>query len=86
MAAVQPVTDFWQAAPVEGAPASEPTEVRVAYTRTRSTSGSCATTGPAGILVIGSRRDSPLDDTDAFAVILDTYRDRQNGFVFGTNP
>ena len=28
----------------------------------------------------------PLDDTDSFQMIVDTYRDRQNGFVFGTNP
>ena len=25
-------------------------------------------------------------DTDTFQMIVDTYRDRQNGFVFGTNP
>ena len=27
-----------------------------------------------------------MDDTDSFQMIVDTYRDRQNGFVFGTNP
>jgi hypothetical protein len=36
--------------------------------------------------VTDARRDSNLDDTDSFRAIFDTYLDRQNGFVFGTNP
>ncbi len=85
--AIEPLTDFWQTAPVEGAPASESTEVRVAYTQDALFLGVvCHDSDPAGIVVNGSRRDSPLEETDAFQVILDTYRDRQNGFVFGTNP
>ena len=27
-----------------------------------------------------------MDDTDSFQFILDTFRDGQSGFVFGTNP
>ena len=41
---------------------------------------------PSGIIVSDARRDAPMDDTDSFQMIIDTYRDRQNGFVFGTNP
>jgi hypothetical protein len=37
-------------------------------------------------MVSDSRRDASLDDTDSFRFVLDTYRDGQNGFVFGTNP
>jgi hypothetical protein len=33
-----------------------------------------------------ARRRSRLDDSDSFRIVLDTYRDRQNGFVFATNP
>ena len=44
------------------------------------------TTTPPAIIVSDSRRDADLDETDAFQVIMDTYLDRQNGFVFGTNP
>ena len=33
-----------------------------------------------------SRRDSSLDDTDSFQIIIDTYLDKQNGFVFGDQP
>ena len=54
---------------------------------TRSTSAWSATTAiPSSIIVSDSRRDAGLDDTDSFQIIFDTYRDRQNGFVFGTNP
>ena len=55
--------------------------------RTRSTSAPCCyDRDPSGIIVSDSRRDAPLDDIDSFQMIFDTYRDRQNGFVFGTNP
>ena len=46
----------------------------------------CHDRDPGGIIVSDSRRDADLDETDAFQVIMDTYLDRQNGFVFGTNP
>jgi hypothetical protein len=85
--AAPPLLDFWQTAPSEGAPASERTEVRIVYTSDTLYFGVvCRDSDPAGIVVNGSRRDSPLDETDSFQIILDTYRDRQNGFVFGTNP
>ena len=41
---------------------------------------------PSRIIVADSRRDSELVETDSFQIILDTYRDQQTGFVFGTNP
>ena len=46
----------------------------------------CYVADPATIIVSDSRRDSQLRDTDSFQIILDTFLDRQNGFVFGTNP
>jgi hypothetical protein len=86
-AAVTPLTDFWQTTPDAGAPASQPTEVRVLYSETTLYFGViCFDDDPSGIIVNESRRDSPLDETDSFQIILDTYLDRQNGFVFGTNP
>ena len=36
-------------------------------------------------MVSDARRDANLDNTDAFIFILDTYKDGQNGFIFGTN-
>jgi hypothetical protein len=84
---VEPLTDFWQTAPDAGSPASQPTEVRILYTETMLYFGVvCYDDDPSGIIVNESRRDSSLEDTDSFQVVLDTYLDRQNGFVFGTNP
>jgi hypothetical protein len=82
-----PVTAFWQEQPNEGQPASEPTEVRVVFTADTLYVGvTLFDQDPSGIIVSDARRDAPLDDTDSFQMIFDTYRDRQNGFVFGTNP
>jgi hypothetical protein len=61
--------------------------VRIAYTSdTLLVAVVCYDRDPSTIVIAEARRDSPLDDTDSFRLILDTYRDRQNGFVFGTNP
>jgi len=86
-AAAPALTGFWQTGPDEGAPASQRTEVRIFYTDDTLYFGVvCFDDDPAGIVVNESRRDSSLTDTDSFQIILDTYLDRQNGFVFGTNP
>jgi hypothetical protein len=85
--AIEPVTDFWQSTPDTGAPSSERTEVRIAYTSdTLLVAVVCYDRDPSALVIAEGRRDSPLDDADSFRLILDTYRDRQNGFVFGTNP
>lgn len=81
------ITDFWQTTPNAGMPASERTEVRILYTDRAFYIGVvCYDRAPESIIVSDSRRDAPLDETDSFAFILDTYLDGQNGFVFGTNP
>jgi len=86
-AGVPALTGFWQTLPDEGAPASQRTEVRISYSDDTLYFGVvCYDDDPAGIVVNESRRDSPLENTDSFQIILDTYLDRQNGFVFGTNP
>ena len=86
-ASAKPATRFWQNAPDEGQPASERTEVRVIYTLDTIYFGVvCYDRDPDSIIVTDSLRDSSLDDTDSFQIIVDTYLDRQNGFVFGTNP
>lgn len=81
-----PAADFWQIQPDDGRPSSQRTEVRVGYTDTAMYVGVVAfDTDPGGIIVADSRRDSSLDDTDAFLFIIDGLLDRQNGYVFGTN-
>jgi hypothetical protein len=82
-----PITGFWQEQPNQGEPASEQTEVRVVYTETTLYVGVIAyDREPESIIVSDARRDAGLDETDSFRMIFDTYRDRLNGFVFGTNP
>ena len=81
-----PITGFWQTTPDEGRPATEETEVRVLYTRGTLYIGVvCYDREPSRIIVTDSRRDASLDEMDSFRFVLDTYRDRQNGFLFGTN-
>ena len=85
--AVQPYATFTQQDPDEGAPASERTEVRVLFDRSTLYIGVvCFDREPDKIIVSQARRDSPLTDTDGIILVLDTFNDRQNAFVFGTNP
>ena len=86
-AAVEPVSGFRQSAPDEGEPATERTEVRIVFTGDTIYFGIvCYDRDPAGIIVSDSRRDSSMNDADSFQMVLDTFSDRQNGFVFGTTP
>lgn len=81
------IDGFRQYQPFEGQPVSERTEVRMIFTRDTLYVGVvCYDSDPDGIIVTDSRRDSSLDNTDSFRMIFDTFRDVQNGFVFGTNP
>ncbi len=78
---------FRQVRPDEGLPATQKTEVFIGYLDESLYIGVIAYDDtPAGIIVTDSRRDSSLDDTDSFRVLIDGLLDRQNGFVFGTNP
>ena len=80
-------TGFSQTAPDEGQPASERTEVRIVFTDDTIYFGVvCYDRDPDAIIVTDSRRDSSITDSDSFQLILDTFLDRQSGFVFGTSP
>ena len=85
--AVPEATSFVQTRPHVGQPASEETSVRIAYTDdTLYVAVICYDRDPSGIIVNDSRRDASLRDTDSVQILFDTFRDGQNGFVFGTNP
>ena len=85
--AAAPATGFRQTQPDEGAPASERTEVRVVFTESTLYIGVICYDRDAGSITIAdSRRDASLDDGDSIQIILDTFLDRQSGFVFGTSP
>ena len=82
-----PATGFLQSTPDEGRPASERTEIRIICNADTIYFGVvCYVSDPSTIIVSDSRRDTPLNETDSFRIIIDTYLDQQNGFVFGTNP
>ncbi len=81
-----PASGFWQVQPNDGSPATQRTEVFVGYTDDALYVGVIAyDDDPSAIIVSDSRRDSSLDDTDAFLFVIDGLLDRQNGYVFGTN-
>ena len=81
------ISNFIQSEPVEGAPASELTEVRVAYDEEAIYVGAWLYDSEASQIVVWEqRRDANLTRFNAFLLILDTYHDRENGFVFATNP
>lgn len=75
-----------QVRPNAGKASSEKTEIRITYDdHTLYVSAVCYDAEAKGIVVTDARRDGDLSATDAFLMILDTYHDSQNGFVFGTN-
>ena len=82
-----PFGGFTQAEPLAGQLASEDTEVRILYDDDFIYVGVINyDSRPDQLLVTDSRRDANLGDADSFQMIFDTYLDRQNGFMFGTNP
>ncbi len=82
-----PATGFIQSMPNEGESASETTEVRIVFTEDTIYFGViCYDADPSSIIVRDSRRDSSMNEADSFQLVIDTFSDQQNGFVFGTTP
>ena len=78
---------FTQQDPIEGAPASERTEVRILIGRGNLYIGIiCFESDPSRIIAAQARRDAALSNVDSIIIALDTFNDSQNAFVFGTNP
>ena len=83
----QPAGDFIQAEPHEGEAASEPTDVRIVYDHDALYIGVvCHDAMPSALVVNDIRKDFTAGEQDSFEVILDTFADRRNGFVFVVNP
>jgi hypothetical protein len=81
---VPAITEFVQAEPAEGAPISERTEAWILYDDDNVYFACrCWDRHPERIVANDMRRDSPnLRNNDNFAVELDTFHDRRNGFLF----
>src|SRR5258708_4547338 len=74
-----PITDFRQREPYEGQPATEPTEVRVLYTRNEVYFGIvCHDSSPHGVAATQLRRDVSQEFDDYFEIVIDSRRDRRN--------
>lgn len=79
--------DFIQSEPREGQAATEPTEVMIAFDDQYLYIGArMRDSDPAREIVNDIRKDFREDDQDDFEVIIDTFRDRRNGYVFIVNP
>ena len=80
-------TGFTQREPAQGTPGSERTEVRIFTDDQALYVGAWLFDSRAGEIVPGEKvRDGQLINSDYFGLILDTFHDRQNGFVFATTP
>ena len=82
------IEEFTQQEPKEGAAASERTEVRVVYDgKTLHIGVHAFDVQPSSIVATEMRRDSDrLLDEDNFQIILDTFNDSRNGYMFVTTP
>ena len=79
------ISGFYQIDPDEGAPATQKTEVRVAYDDDAIYIGArMYDTSPDSIITRLARRDVWLN-SDEFAVGFDPYHDKRSGYFFGVN-
>ncbi len=79
--------EFLQRDPNEGMAASEQTEVQVLYDSENLYFGVVCSDSQAGrILATELRRDNRFNNDDSFAIILDTFHDHRNSFLFRVNP
>jgi hypothetical protein len=84
---IAPATGFTQRNPDEGARATEETEVRFAFDDQNLYIGiRCLDSEPQAAVLTQNRRDGEMENTDSIQILLDTFNDGQNAFVFGTTP
>ena len=82
-----PATGFRRDRPGDGNPASERTEVRVAFTADALYIGArMYARGPDQVSQLRGRRDSFMQSNDQFQVQIDSYHDHRTAFVFGVTP
>ena len=83
----QPLTGFLQRELHEGDPVTERTEVRIVTDGQALYIAARLYDRDAKRIIVGEKiRDVQIENSDYFAIALDTYLDRQNGFVFATTP
>ena len=81
-----PIDTFVQQEPREGQPASDRTEVRILYDSKHIYIGVYAHASEP-VIATEMRRDADrLFDEDNFQIIIDTFHDSRNGYMFLTTP
>ncbi|MGE3521062.1 MAG: DUF5916 domain-containing protein, partial [Vicinamibacterales bacterium] len=82
-----PAADFVQIDPLNGRPATEATEVRIAYNARSFYMGViCYDSEPDGWIGYQRRRDEFLSSDDRFQWTIDTFLDARSGYFFEMNP
>ncbi|MCD6192741.1 MAG: hypothetical protein J7L26_04640 [Candidatus Aminicenantes bacterium] len=83
----QKISNFTQRELNEGQPATERTEVGILYTQKTLFIGLwCYDSEPKKLVAKEMKRDFNYSSDDNFKIIIDTYHDRRNAYLFVTNP
>ncbi|HLG15451.1 MAG TPA: DUF5916 domain-containing protein [Blastocatellia bacterium] len=82
-----PIGEILQREPRPGEKASELTEVKLLHdSRALYIGVTCYDSEPHRIIGTQMARDADLSADDRVEIVVDTFRDRRNGFYFATNP
>jgi hypothetical protein len=83
----QHISNFTQRELSEGQPVTEKTEVAILYNDATLLIGFwCYDREPDKLTAQKMQRDFDFDTEDNFEIIIDTYNDKRNGYLFVTNP
>ena len=83
----QPATDFKQADPLSGEPATEDTDIRIVFNENNLYIGAeFFDSDPDGLLANQMVRDGSLDSDDRFMWTIDPLYDQRSGYFFEVNP
>jgi len=83
----EPSDAFTQVEPREGEAPTERTEIRALYDADHLYLGiRCFDREPKKIIATQMKRDAELDTDDRVLVVVDTFEDRRNGYLFEMNP
>jgi hypothetical protein len=85
-AGIEPITDFRQREPVDGAVPTEQTEVRIAFDEHGLYFGLVMRdSDPSAIRRSILQREGRIDQDDRIIIALDTYHDGRNAYIFELN-
>ena len=80
------VTDLWQQFPTDSITAKAKTQIQMTYDEQNLYVGITCYSEGENFIVPSLRRDYDFTGSDNVTLVLDTYNDKTNAFVFGLNP